>query len=126
MINPINLLCLCVCVGAAPRPWLSIVRTKDKEVVLKCEAEGLVYKPELVLLNSKGTILPADEPTERPMDSEGLYTVTRYFTVQKTATNVFTCQVQQLEIKHMRETQIHVPGELVFDTGLNLLCCEEF
>ncbi|XP_029521380.1 butyrophilin-like protein 8 isoform X1 [Oncorhynchus nerka] len=98
--------------GAAPRPWLSIVRTKDKEVVLKCEAEGLVYKPELVLLNSKGTLLPADEPTERPMDSEGLYTVTRYFTVQKTATNVFTCRVQQLEIKHMRETQIHVPDKM--------------
>ncbi|XP_052339031.1 myelin-oligodendrocyte glycoprotein-like isoform X2 [Oncorhynchus keta] len=98
--------------GAAPRPWLSIVRTKDKEVVLKCEAEGLVYKPELVLLNSKGTLLPADEPTERPMDSEGLYTVTRYFTVQKTATNVFTCRVQQLEIKHMRETQIHVPDKI--------------
>ncbi|XP_038863402.1 uncharacterized protein LOC120058732 [Salvelinus namaycush] len=98
--------------SAAPRPWLSIVETKDKEVVLKCEAEGLVYKPELVLLNSKGTILPADEATERPMDSEGLYTVTRYFTVQKTATNVFTCRVQQLEIKHMRETQIRVPDKM--------------
>ncbi|XP_038864446.1 myelin-oligodendrocyte glycoprotein-like isoform X2 [Salvelinus namaycush] len=98
--------------GAAPRPWVSIVETKDKEVVLKCEAEGLVYKPELVLLNSKGTILPADEPTERPMDSEGLYTVTRYFTVQKTVTNVFTCRVQQLEIKHMRETQIRVPDKM--------------
>ncbi|XP_071227506.1 butyrophilin subfamily 1 member A1-like isoform X1 [Salvelinus alpinus] len=98
--------------GAAPRPWLSIVETKDKEVVLKCEAEGLVYKPELVLLNSKGTILPADESTERPMDSEGLYTVTRYFTVQKTATNMFTCQVQQLEIKHMRETRIRVPDKM--------------
>ncbi|XP_055746974.1 butyrophilin-like protein 8 [Salvelinus fontinalis] len=98
--------------GAAPRPWVSIVETKDKEVVLKCEAEGLVYKPELVLLNSEGTILPADEPTERPMDSEGLYTVTRNFTVQKTATNVFTCRVQQLEIKHMRETQIRVPDKM--------------
>ncbi|XP_029575897.1 butyrophilin-like protein 10 isoform X3 [Salmo trutta] len=98
--------------GAAPRPWLSIVETKDKEVVLKCEAEGLVYKPELVLLNSDGTILLADEPTERPMDSEGVYTLTRYFTVQKTATNVFTCRVQQLEIKHMRETQIHVPDKM--------------
>ncbi|XP_031649863.1 butyrophilin subfamily 1 member A1 isoform X2 [Oncorhynchus kisutch] len=106
--------------GAAPRPWLSIVRTKDKEVVLKCVAEGLVYKPELVLLNSKGTILPADEPTERPMDSEGLYTVTRYFTVQKTATNVFTCQVQQLEIKHMRETQIHVPDKMFHEEAEDL------
>ncbi|KAM9431492.1 butyrophilin-like protein 8 isoform 6-T6 [Salvelinus alpinus] len=98
--------------GAAPWPWLSIVDTKDKEVVLRCEAEGLVYKPELVLLNSKGTILPADEPTERPMDSEGLYTVTSYFTVQKTVTNVFTCRVQQLEIKHMRETRIRVPDKM--------------
>lgn len=65
--------------GAAPRPWLFTVETKDKEVVLKCEAEGLVYKPELVLLNSDGTILLADEPTERPMDSRGLVHIDTLF-----------------------------------------------
>ncbi|XP_045567702.1 uncharacterized protein [Salmo salar] len=61
-------------------------------------------------LDSSGTILPADGPPERHRDSEGLYTVRRHVTVNQTDTNRFTCRVQQQEINHMKETEIHVPG----------------
>ncbi|XP_045567746.1 butyrophilin-like protein 2 isoform X2 [Salmo salar] len=99
-------------VGAVSQPVTSIIGTKGGGVVLKCESGGWFPEPEMEWLDSSGTILPADGPPERHRDSEGLYTVRRHVTVNQTDTNRFTCRVQQQEINHMKETEIHVPGEV--------------
>uniref|UniRef100_A0AAZ3QYG1 Ig-like domain-containing protein n=1 Tax=Oncorhynchus tshawytscha TaxID=74940 RepID=A0AAZ3QYG1_ONCTS len=80
--------------------------------VISCESGGWFPEPEMEWLDSSGTILPADGPPERHRDSEGLYTVRQHVTVNKTDTNRFTCRVHQQEINHLKETEIHVPGEL--------------
>ncbi|XP_029610578.1 butyrophilin subfamily 1 member A1-like [Salmo trutta] len=99
-------------VGAVSQPVISIDGTKDWGVVLKCESGGWFPEPKMEWLDSSGTILPADGPPERHRDSEGLYAVRRHVTVNQTDTNRFTCRVQQQEINHMKETEIHVPGEV--------------
>uniref|UniRef100_A0A674AH74 Ig-like domain-containing protein n=1 Tax=Salmo trutta TaxID=8032 RepID=A0A674AH74_SALTR len=99
-------------VGAVSQPVISIDGTKGWGVVLKCESGGWFPEPEMEWLDSSGTILPADGPPERHRDSEGLYAVRRHVTVNQTDINRFTCRVNQLEINHMKETEINVPGEV--------------
>ncbi|XP_036842927.1 butyrophilin subfamily 1 member A1-like [Oncorhynchus mykiss] len=99
-------------VGAVSQPVISIVGTKDWGVVLKCESGGWFPEPEMEWLDSSGTILPADGPPERHRDSEGLYALRRHVTVNQTDTNRFTCRVHQTEINQLKETEIHVPGEV--------------
>ncbi|XP_036842930.1 butyrophilin-like protein 10 [Oncorhynchus mykiss] len=99
-------------VGAVFQPVISINGTKDWGVVLKCESGGWFPEPEMEFLNSSGTILPADGPPEKYKASEDLYALRRHVTVDQTDTNRFTCRVQQPEINHTKETEIHVPGEV--------------
>ncbi|XP_038842492.1 butyrophilin subfamily 1 member A1-like [Salvelinus namaycush] len=99
-------------VGVVSQPVISIIGTKDWGVVLKCESGGWLPEPKMEWLDSSGTILPADGPPERHRDSEGRYAVRRHVTVNKTDTNRFTCRVNQTEINHLKETEIHVPGEV--------------
>uniref|UniRef100_A0A673W8R5 Ig-like domain-containing protein n=1 Tax=Salmo trutta TaxID=8032 RepID=A0A673W8R5_SALTR len=98
-------------VGAVSQPVISIVGTKGWGVVLKCESGGWFPEPEMEWLDSSRTILPADGPPERHRDS-GLYAVRRHVTVDQTDTNNFTCRVHQLEINHLKETEIHVPDDV--------------
>ncbi|XP_071234964.1 butyrophilin subfamily 3 member A2-like isoform X2 [Salvelinus alpinus] len=97
-------------VGAISQPVISIDGTKGWGVALKCESGGWFPEPEMEWLDSSGTILPADGP-EKHRD-EDLYTVRRHVSVNKTDTNRFTCRVQQQEINHLKETEIHVPDDL--------------
>ncbi|XP_071234992.1 butyrophilin subfamily 2 member A2-like [Salvelinus alpinus] len=99
-------------VGAVSQPVITIDGTKGWGVVLKCESGGWFPEPEMEWLDSSGTILPADGPPERHGDSEDLYAVRRHVTVDQTDTNRFTCRVNQQEINHLKETEIHVPGEV--------------
>ncbi|XP_029610557.1 uncharacterized protein LOC115194769 [Salmo trutta] len=99
-------------VGAVSQPVISIDGTKGWGVVLKCESGGWFPEPEMEWLDSSGTILPADGPPERHRDSEGLYAVRRHVTVNQTDINRFTCRVNQLEINHMKETEINVPDDV--------------
>ncbi|XP_071022340.1 butyrophilin subfamily 1 member A1-like [Oncorhynchus clarkii lewisi] len=101
-------------VGAVSQPVISINGTKGWGVVLKCDSGGWFPEPEMEWLDSSGDILPADGPPEKYRDSEGLYTVRRHVTVtvDQTDTNRFTCRVNQTEINHLKETEIHVPGEV--------------
>ncbi|XP_045567737.1 butyrophilin subfamily 3 member A2 isoform X7 [Salmo salar] len=108
-------------VGAVSQPVISIDGTKDWGVVLKCESGGWFPEPEMEWLDSSGTILPADGPPERHRDSEGLYTVRRHVTVNQTDTNRFTCRVQQQEINHMKETEIHVPDDVFPKSHVGLI-----
>ncbi|XP_036842915.1 butyrophilin subfamily 3 member A2 isoform X5 [Oncorhynchus mykiss] len=108
-------------VGAVSQPVISIVGTKDWGVVLKCESGGWFPEPEMEWLDSSGTILPADGPPERHRDSEDRYTVRRHVTVDKTDTNRFTCRVQQTEINHLKETEIHVPDDVFPKSQVGLI-----
>ncbi|XP_045568081.1 uncharacterized protein [Salmo salar] len=71
-------------------------------------------------LDSSGTILPADGPPEIHRE-EDLYTVRRHVTVNRTDTNRFTCRVQQPEINHLKETEIHVPDEVFPKSQVGLI-----
>ncbi|KAL0970540.1 hypothetical protein UPYG_G00243490 [Umbra pygmaea] len=97
-------------VGAVSRPVISIVGFMG--VVLQCEVKGLIYKYEVTWLDSDGNILPAG-PTEIQTDSEGRYTVRGEVTIQKTDDNMFTCRVNQQQINHTMETQIHLPDRMI-------------
>ncbi|KAJ7984011.1 hypothetical protein DPEC_G00367900 [Dallia pectoralis] len=99
-------------VAAASTPNVSILGFDPMGLVLKCEAGGLIHTPEMIWLDSDGTVLPADGSTETGTDSEDRYTVRGHVTVQKTDNNTFTCRVQQQKINHMMETQINVPEQV--------------
>ncbi|XP_028973721.1 selection and upkeep of intraepithelial T-cells protein 9-like [Esox lucius] len=94
--------------AAASSPEISVVGVDDMGVILKCEAGGLMYRPEMTWLNSDGNILPGG-PTETGTDSDGRYTVRGHVTIQKTYNNMFICRVLQQQINHKMETEIHVP-----------------
>ncbi|XP_045567780.1 autophagy-related protein 11 isoform X17 [Salmo salar] len=108
-------------VGAVSQPVTSIIGTKGGGVVLKCESGGWFPEPEMEWLDSSGTILPADGPPERHRDPEGLYTVRRHVTVNQTDTNRFTCRVNQTEINHLKETEIHVPDDVFPKSHVGLI-----
>ncbi|XP_034146664.1 butyrophilin subfamily 3 member A2-like [Esox lucius] len=96
-------------VAAASLPEISVVGIDPMGVILKCEAGGLMYRPEMTWLDSDGNILPVG-PTETV--SEGRYTVRGHVTIQKTDNNMFTCRVLQHQINHQMETEIHVPDRM--------------
>ncbi|XP_064881274.1 butyrophilin subfamily 1 member A1-like isoform X2 [Oncorhynchus nerka] len=99
-------------VGAVSRPVIIIGGMEGDEVVLRCEAEGCYPEPVMEWFDAQGRVLPAAGPTETSRDREGCYTVTSHVTVPNSDNNTFTCRVQQLEIKHMKERQVHVPDQM--------------
>ncbi|KAM9400091.1 butyrophilin subfamily 1 member A1-like isoform 7-T7 [Salvelinus alpinus] len=99
-------------VGAASRPVIIIEGIKGDEVVLRCEAEDCYPEPVMEWWDAHGRVLPAAGPTETSRDREGCYTVTSHVNVPNSDNNTFTCRVQQLEIRHMKERQVHVPDQM--------------
>ncbi|XP_036843024.1 butyrophilin subfamily 1 member A1-like isoform X2 [Oncorhynchus mykiss] len=99
-------------VGAVSRPVIIIERMEGDEVVLRCEAEGCYPEPVMEWCDAQGRVLPAAGPTETSRDRKGCYTVTSHVIVPNSDNNTFTCRVQQLEIKHMKERQVHVPDQM--------------
>ncbi|XP_055757274.1 butyrophilin subfamily 1 member A1-like isoform X2 [Salvelinus fontinalis] len=98
--------------GAASRPVIIIEGIKGDEVVLRCEAEDCYPEPVMEWWDAHGRVLPAAGPTETSRDREGCYTVTSHVNVPNSDNNTFTCRVQQLEIRHMKERQVHVPDQM--------------
>ncbi|XP_045556571.1 butyrophilin subfamily 2 member A2 [Salmo salar] len=97
---------------AASRPVIIIEGNEGDEVVLRCEAEGCYPEPVMEWCDAHGRVLSAAGPTETGRDREGCYTVTSHVIVQNSDNNTFTCRVQQLEIKHMKERRVHVPDQM--------------
>ena len=84
--------------------------------VLQCESGGWYPEPELEWRDSEGRLLPAYVPQTHRHPDPGphqRYTVTSRVTVQKTDNNRFTCRVQLQGLNQTRETEIHVPGEVL-------------
>nr|XP_015195314.1 PREDICTED: butyrophilin subfamily 1 member A1-like [Lepisosteus oculatus] len=90
---------------------ISLETHQAQGVSLGCESKGWFPEPEVVWLDSEGQSLTAD-PTETHRDSQDLFTVRRQVTVQHSATNRFTCRVQQQQLNQVREAEIDVPSEL--------------
>ncbi|KAM6949142.1 putative butyrophilin subfamily 2 member A3 [Aplochiton taeniatus] len=97
--------------GAVSIPEISILKNPNNGVDLQCESGGWYPEPEVEWLDSEGHVLSAG-PTETVKNPDGTYTVRRLVTVEKTATNRFTCRVQQQQINQTRETEIHIPDEV--------------
>ncbi|MBN3320128.1 BT1A1 protein, partial [Atractosteus spatula] len=93
------------------QPVVSVTGHHGQGVRLGCESKGWFPEPEVVWLDSEGQSLTAD-PTETHRDSQDLFTVRRQVTVQHSATNRFTCRVEQQELNQVREAEIDVPSEL--------------
>ncbi|XP_069044373.1 uncharacterized protein [Lepisosteus oculatus] len=90
---------------------ISLETHQAQGVRLGCESKGWFPEPEVVWLDSEGQSLTAD-PTETHRDSQDLFTVRRQVTVQHSATNRFTCRVEQQQLNQVREAEIDVPSEL--------------
>ncbi|XP_069044372.1 butyrophilin subfamily 3 member A2-like [Lepisosteus oculatus] len=90
---------------------ISLETHQAQGVRLGCESKGWFPEPEVVWLDSEGQSLTAD-PTETHRDSQDLFTVRRQVTVQHSATNRFTCRVEQQQLDQVREAEIDVPSEL--------------
>lgn len=77
---------------------------------LKCEVRGAAPKPRVAWQDSDGNLLRAEKPQVSYRD--GRYHITLLATVTRTMTNRFLCVVAQVELGHVTEEEIHVPGKL--------------
>ncbi|XP_067109775.1 butyrophilin subfamily 1 member A1-like [Osmerus mordax] len=105
------------------KPEVSIVEDREDRRVLQCVSEGWPAKPELEWRDSEGRLLPADVPQTDTHPDPGphqRYTVTSRVTVQKTGN--FTCRVQLQGHDQTRETEIHVPGEVLYNYYWFVMC----
>ena len=119
------------------KPEVSIQEAREDGMVLQCESGGWYPEPELEWRDSEGRLLPADVTQTDRLPDPGphqRYTVTSRVTVQKTDTNRFTCRVHLQRLNQIRETEIHVPGEVLYNhywfvmrrnknQNLNSRCC---
>ncbi|XP_041634992.1 butyrophilin subfamily 2 member A2-like [Cheilinus undulatus] len=99
-------------IGAASPPSVSLagMDKANHGVMLDCESKGWYPQPELMWLDAEGHLLSAGAPgsVKGPDD---LYTISSRVTVKKTASNNFTCKLQQRNINQTRERSFHVPDD---------------
>ncbi|XP_041635925.1 butyrophilin-like protein 1 [Cheilinus undulatus] len=105
-------------VGAASPPSVSLagMDKANHGVMLDCESKGWYPQPELMWLDAEGHLLSAGAPgsVKGPDD---LYTISSRVTVKKTASNNFTCKLQQRNINQTRERSFHVPDDFFLVPG---------
>ncbi|XP_028430741.1 butyrophilin-like protein 10 [Perca flavescens] len=90
--------------GAAPKPCVTILKTKDG-FVLQCDVNGSP-KPEVEWLDSAGKILPAEEP--QVSERGGSFYITLNATV--TRTDNYRCVATQETISHQIYAEIYFNG----------------
>uniref|UniRef100_A0A8C6WS29 Ig-like domain-containing protein n=1 Tax=Neogobius melanostomus TaxID=47308 RepID=A0A8C6WS29_9GOBI len=92
---------------------VSVSLTKDHSgsPVLRCESRGWFPEPELVWLDSEGTVLTgARTETQRGVNEE-TFSVSSRLSVEQSPGNSFTCRVRHQETRQSRENQIRITGE---------------
>ncbi|XP_026017131.1 butyrophilin subfamily 3 member A2-like [Astatotilapia calliptera] len=97
-------------VGSVSSPVIELTNVKN-EMVLECKSNGWYPEPQMLWVYSEGKPISV-EPTKIVRSSDGLYTVSSKVTVEKGQSYSFTCKVQQKNISQIKETQIHVSGDL--------------
>ncbi|KAL3059293.1 hypothetical protein OYC64_011254 [Pagothenia borchgrevinki] len=102
-LQPREEFCIELIVGASPEPYLTILKTKDGEL-LRCLVRGAFPKPLLQWQDSSGNMVPAAEP--QVSERGGSYEVILQTTVTKT--DNYSCVATQEEIYHQIRAQIYV------------------
>ncbi|XP_035759972.1 butyrophilin subfamily 3 member A2-like [Neolamprologus brichardi] len=97
-------------VGSVSSPVIELTNVKN-EMVLECKSNGWYPEPQMLWVDSEGKPISV-EPTKNVRGSDGLYTVSSKVTVEKGQSYSFTCKVQQKNISQIKETHIHVSGDL--------------
>uniref|UniRef100_A0A3Q2VE66 Ig-like domain-containing protein n=1 Tax=Haplochromis burtoni TaxID=8153 RepID=A0A3Q2VE66_HAPBU len=97
-------------VGSVSSPVIELTNVKNK-MVLECKSNGWYPEPQMLWVYSEGKPISV-EPTKIVRGSDGLYTVSSKVTVEKGQSYSFTCKVQQKNISQIKETHIHVSGDL--------------
>ncbi|XP_076736254.1 butyrophilin subfamily 3 member A2 [Maylandia zebra] len=97
-------------VGSVSSPVIELTNVKNK-MVLECKSNGWYPEPQMLWVYSEGKPISV-EPTKNVRGSDGLYAVSSKVTVEKGQSYSFTCKVQQKNISQIKETHIHVSGDL--------------
>ncbi|KAM9759126.1 CD276 antigen homolog isoform 1-T2 [Menidia menidia] len=92
-------------VGAAPRPYLTIVDQTKDGAILQCEVDGAFPEPRVEWQDSDGHILPSEEP--QVSEKGGRFYITLQTTVTKSGN--FRCMATQEEIFHQIYSETFVP-----------------
>uniref|UniRef100_A0A8C6SSN7 Ig-like domain-containing protein n=1 Tax=Neogobius melanostomus TaxID=47308 RepID=A0A8C6SSN7_9GOBI len=103
---------------------VSVSLTKDHSgsPVLRCESRGWFPEPELVWLDSEGTVLTgARTETQRGVNEE-TFSVSSRLSVEQIPGNSFTCRVRHQETRQSRENQIRITGEKRHASHYSLAC----
>nr|XP_024655332.1 butyrophilin subfamily 1 member A1 [Maylandia zebra] len=80
-------------------------------LAVECKSNGWYPEPQMLWVYSEGKPISV-EPTKNVRGSDGLYAVSSKVTVEKGQSYSFTCKVQQKNISQIKETHIHVSGDL--------------
>uniref|UniRef100_A0A8C6STA4 Ig-like domain-containing protein n=1 Tax=Neogobius melanostomus TaxID=47308 RepID=A0A8C6STA4_9GOBI len=97
-------------VGMSP---VSVSLTKDHSgsPELRCESRGWFPEPELVWLDSEGTVLTGARTEAQRGVNEETFSVSSRLSVEQSPGNSFTCRVRHQETRQSRETNISITGE---------------
>uniref|UniRef100_A0A8C6SPF4 Ig-like domain-containing protein n=1 Tax=Neogobius melanostomus TaxID=47308 RepID=A0A8C6SPF4_9GOBI len=92
---------------------VSVSLTKDHSgsPVLRCESRGWFPEPELVWLDSEGTVLTGARTEAQRGVNEETFSVSSRLSVEQSPGNSFTCRVRHQETRQSRENQIRITGE---------------
>ncbi|XP_039458465.1 butyrophilin subfamily 3 member A2-like isoform X2 [Oreochromis aureus] len=97
-------------VGSVSSPVIELTNVKN-EMVLECKSNGWYPEPQMLWVDSEEKPISV-EPTKNVRGSDGLYSVSSKVTVEKGQSYSFSCKVQQKNISQIKETHIHVSGDL--------------
>uniref|UniRef100_A0A8C6U015 Ig-like domain-containing protein n=1 Tax=Neogobius melanostomus TaxID=47308 RepID=A0A8C6U015_9GOBI len=92
---------------------VSVSLTKDHSgfPVLRCESRGWFPEPELVWLDSEGTVLTGARTEAQRGVNEETFSVSSRLSVEQSPGNSFTCRVRHQETRQSRETNISITGQ---------------
>uniref|UniRef100_A0A8C6TZ85 Ig-like domain-containing protein n=1 Tax=Neogobius melanostomus TaxID=47308 RepID=A0A8C6TZ85_9GOBI len=103
---------------------VSVSLTKDHSgsPVLRCESRGWFPEPELVWLDSEGTVLTGARTEAQRGVNEETFSVSSRLSVEQSPGNSFTCRVRHQETRQSRENQIRITGEKRHASHYSLKC----
>uniref|UniRef100_A0A8C6WS21 Ig-like domain-containing protein n=1 Tax=Neogobius melanostomus TaxID=47308 RepID=A0A8C6WS21_9GOBI len=78
---------------------------------LRCESRGWFPEPELVWLDSEGTVLTGARTEAQRGVNEETFSVSSRLSVEQSPGNSFTCRVRHQETRQSRETNISITGQ---------------
>ncbi|XP_056431853.1 butyrophilin-like protein 2 [Gadus chalcogrammus] len=107
-------------VGAASSPVITLEDYSSSGLVLGCRAKGWYPQPKLSWWNADGHLLPAVTMTTT-QDPDRLYNISSTVEVEwESLSRPFTCRVHQELFNQTRETEIHLPENII--SGLARSC----